>query len=563
MAPLGWAEHGRLPPFPGPEPGFFVPVDYSPDYSFPQPKNPENGFIYPFVPDSPYLPDHWKDVKQGLRHPKGWTRRFDLQGPYLKDLTGVEIEELPPYPTCEAMMEAFKTYGRNGACERISTQDFHALGQIFTRQVMDDCEKQSASECYDNLKLYFRDTMYMAFEGQKISFDTPRPTRIGQLHGSQVMFLGNAAYNNYTANASWVPDWDFIIDVICAGTPESAYHHFHFCMHGVGHAFGYLTIFFPISKTDYHCMPDPIPQIKDGHRAFLGARLCNTAPYSSLARLCNFGIWHGLLEYTVGEYVVTDGVTHYNYMYPCNALPEYSAHCYGQLFAYMGRGDWRWDNIKNISMAPGGLIKMCTDNPTLVNERNVQGCIFGLAAVWFLLYDKVTTARSVADLRIPPHRDACEKPRWGATDFNAYDLTIWDSPEADYFDALTYMPPVEHCKLFWNSGILPTTHIRHTLSSFCELFVSPSHAEPNHILSPTDWGRWKACVAGSFDLSATMSFMALVIPYGAYRQRWCPQMLEVPWLNTTFRAESYHLCLNFSSPPLGGQREWGADLGPV
>ena len=372
MAPLGWAEHGRLPPFPGPEPGYFVPVDYSPDYSFPQPKNPENGFIYPFVPDSPYLPEHWKDVKQGLRHPKGWTRRFDLRGPYVKDLTGVEIEELPPYPTCEAMMEAFKTYGRNGACERISTQDFHALGQIFTRQVMDDCEKQSASECYDNLKLYFRDTIYMAFEGQKISFDTPRPTRIGQLHGSQVMFLGNAAYNNYTANASWVPDWDFIIDVICAGTPESAYHHFHFCMHGVGHAFGYLTIFYPISKTDYHCTPEPTPQIKDGHRAFLGARLCNTAPYSSLARLCNFGVWHGLLEYTVGEHVVTDGVTHYNYMYPCNALPEYSAHCYGQLFAYMGRGDWRWDNIKNVSMAPGGLIKMCTENPTLVNERNVQ-----------------------------------------------------------------------------------------------------------------------------------------------------------------------------------------------
>ena len=24
-----------------------------------------------------------------------------------------------------------------------------------------------------------------------------------------------------------------------------------------------------------------------------------------------------------------------------------------------------------------------------------------------------------------------------------------------------------------------------------------------------------------------MSFMALVIPYGAYRQRWCPQMLDV------------------------------------
>jgi len=384
------------------------------------------------------------------------------------------------------------------------------------------------------------------------------------LHGVQVVYLGNAVFQNRTLNVSWTPDWDWILDAVCAGSPESPYHFFHFCMHGVGHAFGYHTIFFPISKTDYHCLPTPEPQISETWRAYDGARLCNSAPYHSIARLCNFGVWHGLFEYTVNAFLMdTNGVAQHNFFFPCNTLPEYSAHCYSQLFSYMGRGDWRFTSIKKASQDQSGLIKMCTENPTLVNDLNVQGCIFGLSSVFFPLFDKVTAARSSADLRIPPHHDACVNPRWGATDLNAYDLIIWDGFVSDYFDAKTYTPPLEHCKLFFDSDLVPTQHIRHTLTSWCELWLGPSIKEPGHVLSQKDWRHWKACIAGSFDLVGMSSFMALVVPYGQYRQRWCPQLLEVMWLNSAYRAESYHLCLNFSSPLIGKYREWGADLGSV
>ena len=69
----------------------------------------------------------------------------------------------------------------------------------------------------------------------------------------------------------------------------------------------------------------------------------------SLARLCGVGLWHGLLEYSVGSRLKLDGVPVDDFMYPCNSLSQYSSHCYAQLFTFLGRGDWRFKGIQKRS----------------------------------------------------------------------------------------------------------------------------------------------------------------------------------------------------------------------
>ena len=87
--------------------------------------------VEPFVPDSEYLPVQYRGLPNAKRHPKGWTRQMELKGPFIRNLTGVVIEELPPYQGCEAMIEAFKEYGMNGAAERFPTVRTSPLGSPF------------------------------------------------------------------------------------------------------------------------------------------------------------------------------------------------------------------------------------------------------------------------------------------------------------------------------------------------------------------------------------------------------------------------------------------------
>ena len=68
----------------------------------------------------------------------------------------------------------------------------------------------------------------------------------------------------------------FILEVLCAGDEKVSYKQIHFCMHGVGHAFGYKDIFFPISKTNYSCLPSPEPEVHDAKLSFDAAHYCNT-----------------------------------------------------------------------------------------------------------------------------------------------------------------------------------------------------------------------------------------------------------------------------------------------
>ena len=94
--------------------------------------------VAPFIPDQPI-----KGSRLALKpdDPNGWTRSIDFlpAGPFIKNLTGVHIERLSytvtssgDYP-CEHYRDATLKYGINGAAERFSEQDSHALGNVFAR----------------------------------------------------------------------------------------------------------------------------------------------------------------------------------------------------------------------------------------------------------------------------------------------------------------------------------------------------------------------------------------------------------------------------------------------
>ena len=74
----------------------------------------------------------------------------------------------------------------------------------------------------------------------------------------------------------------FILEVLCAGDELVSYKQIHFCMHGVGHAFGYKDIFFPIYPslgkpgTNFTCLPSPEPEVHDAKLSFDAAYYCNT-----------------------------------------------------------------------------------------------------------------------------------------------------------------------------------------------------------------------------------------------------------------------------------------------
>ena len=158
--------------------------------------------VRPMVPDSPYLPltsgAKYAGLGIGMKHSAGWTRPFHLVSEMSKNLTGIEIEELEPYPGCDPMEEALAKWGINGAAERFSTGDGHPLGNVFARRAMDR---------KTDLKKFFKDVTTIALQGQQVSFDTPRPTRMAIFHGTIVMYLGNLMWTELDKDPNYTPDW--------------------------------------------------------------------------------------------------------------------------------------------------------------------------------------------------------------------------------------------------------------------------------------------------------------------------------------------------------------------
>ena len=172
----------------------------------------------------------------------------------------------------------------------LTQEDGHALGQVFAHFAL--------AERVDP-KAFFRNAMTLGMRGQELSYDSARPTRMGEMHGVTVQWLGEYAYNVTTlGHNDRHLDWGLILGTICAADNQTEYRQMHFCMHGVGHAFGYKNIFNPRPPTTV-CLPEPKPAIKDTRHALEGHRLCTTAPHPHLARLCGIGVWHGFFEYNV------------------------------------------------------------------------------------------------------------------------------------------------------------------------------------------------------------------------------------------------------------------------
>ena len=148
--------------------------------------------------------------------------------------------------------------------------------------------------------------------------------------------------------------------------------------------------------------------------------------------------------------------------------------------------------------------------------------------------------------------------QWGVDELNAYDLAMYPGPKSDYYNSTTYGTPEAHCDLLFAGApsIIPRVHSQTTLASWCTLFVGDVPVA-GHMLDPTAWLRWKACVAGSFDWAAVMAWIALVEPYDERRRRWCPQLLDIPFLDETQRRESFDLCNIVTFPPTGQWRTWG------
>jgi len=172
------------------------------------------------------------------------------------------------------------------------------------------------------------------------------------------------------------------------------------------------------------------------------------------------------------------------------------------------------------------------------------------------------SARTEADLETEPSRRrykrSSEGGSWGADDLNAYDMALFPSTSVDYWRVETYGPPEVHGSLLFDGGLIPQRHAQATLSAWCAIFVGDAHVSLTK-LGPVEWGRYKTCLAGSFDWSAVMVWLSLVEPMDT-RRRWCPQLLTVSFLSEAQRRESYGICNSASRQPTGQYTNWGQGI---
>mmetsp|Transcript_25708 Transcript_25708/g.68701 ORF Transcript_25708/g.68701 Transcript_25708/m.68701 type:complete len:355 (-) Transcript_25708:477-1541(-) len=348
------------------------------------------------------------------------------------------------------------------------------------------------------------------------------------------------------------------MNVACGDPNGVTYMEFYNCMHGVGHAFAFAKPLFPIdpdqwSRRDAPCLPmkklDYVELIRTS------IQHCKSAPVPHVGRMCSYGVWHSVLETTFGKKMDdAHGVVQNNFHYPCSAVNDYSSICYNILFEFMGLGDWRYEGIRAHAKAQG-LPNVCLGDPSL-SEVNKLGCILGLSANFFVLFDKIVAARNIADLSTAPRKDRCVKGKgWGADEMDSFWLAIWPGPDSDYFDGDSYLPPAAHCDMLFSGGAIPATHKQHTLVAWCSSFVD-THSSLG-VLSETDWQRWRACIVGSFEFATRWGFEDLDMT-DSDRSRWCPQLLGAPLLSEEQRSEAYRLCINIATPKFGTPKDWAA-----
>ena len=170
--------------------------------------------IPPLIPDFPFKPVDWKQRQAG------WTRKLELAGPFIANLTGVTIHSVPAYPTCDKVQAVFRRHGINGAAEALSVEDCHALGQVVAYAAIETGMVEQVMPAINTLSR----------EGQKVTWDHPRPVRFGYLHGATIVIL-----NERWGHSPNIANWAYILEVICDGKETMDMQHIIFCIHGVGH----------------------------------------------------------------------------------------------------------------------------------------------------------------------------------------------------------------------------------------------------------------------------------------------------------------------------------------
>jgi hypothetical protein len=431
--------------------------------------------IAPFLPDSLIISDKFAQPY----NPRGWTRSIDFPfgaGPFIKNLAGIRIDERPygvtesgHYP-CEEYQAATLKYGMNGAAERFSPQDSHALGNAFGRILIGTSWVRHGSNallsCFILIRpfyrhmppvdsgfdvdIFFRVLHTLVRHGSRVFQALPQ-LRYGYLHGAQVMYVGNLAWHERQRDPSWprAADWEGMHEVVCqagfyeergeVGTFDETrdIYDIHYCYHGIGHAFVYHTYFHPIEVTGSICFePPPLPLISNLTLTLGAHRMCMTAPTDYYRRACSFGVFHSYSEWTFGwakDYHQLDelGMPRNSIFYPCDAMSPgelgrmESAMCFDQVFRWLGWGSWVFDEIRahvlesdSVSLVSmgnrldgkgKGLASLCLASPWSpgMEEGHVHSCINGLSEAMYLLFDKFAAARSQADLRRAPVRERC------------------------------------------------------------------------------------------------------------------------------------------------------------
>lgn len=404
----------------------------------------------------------------------------------------------------------------------------------------------------------------------------PRQLRYGYLHGATVMYLGNVAWHERRRDPMWprAADWAWIHALVCqpdyykrlgkTGTSEENLDIWaiHYCYHGIGHAFIYHTYFHPIEVTGSICFePPPLRLISNVTIMYEAHRMCMSAPTDYYRQACSFGIQHSFSEWTFGwtppDYHLPDerGVIQDSVFFPCDVMADGSseryetAQCFDNIFRWLGWGSWVFDEFRAHILSGNGLTSLCLSNPWSpgMDEGHVQSCIYGLSQVVYTLFDKFAAARSEADLRRAPLRERCCyaadgkcSTLWGVPEWNGYSISLFNPYHSDYFNSSTYTVPEAHCELLWEGHVLPPTHVKDTLVTWCSNFVTDKVRNGGVALGAREWHRYLACVKGGLQ---TLMVVPEAFSFPEALARLCPQLLDGPsWVPPSLRRLAYEAC---------------------
>ncbi|KAL3893111.1 MAG: hypothetical protein SGPRY_014462 [Prymnesium sp.] len=490
-----------------------------------------------------------------------------IHSPMLPDIShDDDFEVLPPATDCQTLTETVRKHGVNGAALRVNVNDVHYLGHAFYRVAL---------ERGLPLEPIVRAAVRLASGG--ITYRTkPRDEaavwRLGYMHGTHVAFLGNwmaqiRATTPLEEMRTWVPDWGTFHRTYCDANDDTKYLLSDQCMHGFGHVFHYSQFrsMYPTPALhDEYCLDPPLlSEVSDISHALEAERLCLSHPSATMGRSCLWGVWHGTMEWTqvdsktqgyhqsqlfkVNPDGTNSGKRATDPLYPCtDPVLQSTSPCFSLYALYLWFGDWR---AVNATRSPGGMLGICDRVPSLKQQA---GCIYGFSALFYPVYDYAAFARTDEELDSPPSRV------WNSS-LTAFDIALgWDGVH-NYWKPGSGAPD-GHLDVLYGKDFITREHTnvrympfkrqRNTLVGWCELFVSEKTRAGLALdqLDEAEWQRWKACVMGSFSFSARFVYEVQHEEDKA-KQRKCPELLEVTWLNRSLALASYEICLLASSPP--------------